>query len=66
MDCARNMMGAKALAEDLDLKCPREYGEVFRGRKGNVGDDHPGDCGEDGVGSVDLRIVYGFEIFETP
>jgi hypothetical protein len=32
IDCARDMGGARALAEDLDLKWPREYGDVFRGR----------------------------------
>jgi hypothetical protein len=31
-DCARVIGCARALVVDFDLKCPREYGDVFRGR----------------------------------
>lgn len=75
IDCALDIGGARALAVDLDLMCPRERGEVFRGRYGKIGDDHPGDLGEEGIGSVERRILDGFGLcgdsgslgpFETP
>ena len=40
------MGGARALAEDLDRRCPRESGEVFRGRYGIEGGEDIGDRGE--------------------
>lgn len=39
---------------------PREKGEVFRGRYGREGEEEIGERGEEGVGSVDRRIVGGF------
>jgi len=61
MDCARDIGGARALAVDLDLIWPRESGDVLRGRYGKTGDDHPGEIGDEGVGSVERRMVGGFK-----
>ena len=40
------MGGARALCVDFDLKCPREYGEVFRGLYGMEGEEETGESGE--------------------
>jgi hypothetical protein len=46
IDCARDMAGARELVEDFDRRCPREYGEVFRGRYGMRGEEVTGDRGD--------------------
>lgn len=60
IDCARIIGGARGLVEDLDRRCPRENGEIFRGRYGREGEAETGDRGDCGVGSVHRRIVGGF------
>ena len=60
IDCALIMGGARAEVEDLDRRCPREKGEVFRGRYGREGPADIGDRGDCGVGSVHRRIFGGF------
>lgn len=59
-DWVRDIGGARALVEDFDRIWPREKGEVFRGRYGNEGEEEIGERGEEGVGSVDRRMVGGF------
>lgn len=64
IDDARAIGGAKALAVDLDLKCPREYGDVFRVWMGRVGEEKLGKLeklgdGGEGAGSVALRGIGG-------
>jgi hypothetical protein len=51
--------------EDLDRRCPREYGEVFLGLYGMEGEEATGERGDGGFGSVDRRSVGGFLFFRS-
>jgi hypothetical protein len=60
IDCVLVMVGAR-LAADLDLECEMpERGEVVRGRYGIDDGPHPGELGDEGLGSVERRRVGGF------
>jgi hypothetical protein len=61
MEWARDIGGARGLVVDLDLRCPRLKGEVFRGRYGIVGGETVGDRGEFRSGSVALRKAGSFQ-----